>query len=271
MKIAVLGAGNMGGWFVRMLGRNHQVGVMDVDPGRAEKLRPAAVLPDPAGVGSFRPDLLINAVSLRNTLAAFEAVLPHLPRECMISDIASVKGGLPEFYARSPFRFASAHPMFGPTFADIDRVADENAVIIRESDREGAEFFRKTFAALGLNIYEYTFDEHDRMIAYSLAMPFASTMVFAACLDNTAVPGTTFKKHYAIARGLLSEDDFLLSEILFSPYSLTQLENVSNRLNFLRRVIEQKDEDEAIRFFNRLRRNISLRTGKTPEMNTSVR
>jgi len=271
MKITVLGAGNMGGWFVRMLSRNHQVGVMDIDTTRAEKLRPAEVLPDFASVGSFRPDLLINAVSLRNTLGAFEAVLPHLPRECMISDIASVKGGIPEFYARSPFRFASAHPMFGPTFADIGRLANENAVIIRESDREGAEFFRRTFGELGLNIYEYTFDEHDRMIAYSLAMPFASTMVFAACLDNTAVPGTTFKKHYEIARGLLSEDDFLLSEILFSPYSLAQLENVSNRLNFLRRVIEQKDEEEAIRFFNRLRRNISLRTGEAPEAKQSVR
>ena len=45
-----------------------------------------------------------------------------------------------------------------------------------------------------------------QMIAYSLTLPFASTMVFAACMNNTAVPGTTFRKHLEIAKGLLQED-----------------------------------------------------------------
>ena len=46
-------------------------------------------------------------------------------------------------------------------------------------------------------------------------------------------PGTTFSKHDEIARGLLSEDDYLLSEILMSPYSLEQIEKVRDKLNDL--------------------------------------
>jgi len=256
MKIAVVGAGHMGEWLAAKLGRSHQVGVFDIDPARAEKVPGVAVLRDVDNLAAFRPEMLINAVSLQKTLEAFEAVCPRLPEDCLISDIASVKGQLPGFYEKSPFRFASVHPMFGPTFAEADRLAGENVVVIRESDPEGAGFFREFFAGLGLSIYEYTFAEHDRMIAYSLAMPFASTMVFAACLDNTAVPGTTFKKHLEIARGLLSEDDFLLREILFGSHSLSELEKVTNKLNFLKHVIQQKDGEEAIKFFNRLRKNI---------------
>ena len=36
-------------------------------------------------------------------------------------------------------------------------------------------------------------------------------------MKHQEAPGTTFKKHMAIAKGLLSEDDYLLQEILFNP------------------------------------------------------
>jgi prephenate dehydrogenase len=81
-------------------------------------------------------------------------------------------------------------------------------------------------------------------------------MVFAACMDNTTVPGTTFKKHLEISRGLMSEDDFLLSEILFNKYSLPELEKVTSRLDFLKHVIRARDLEEAAKFFDRLRNNI---------------
>jgi len=75
-------------------------------------------------------------------------------------------------------------------------------------------------------------------------------------MSNSAVPGTTFKKHLEIARGLLSEDDYLLSEILFNPHSLPELEKVTARLDFLKHVIGQRDSEEAKKFFDRLRKNI---------------
>ncbi len=256
MKIAVLGAGHMGMWLVRMLSLNNELCVFDIDKTRLTKLPDVHVLEGYAGLKGFKPELIINAVSLQNTIEAYESALPHISHDCILADVSSVKGKMPEFYGRKPFRFVSVHPMFGPTFANVDRLSNENVIIIRESDATGAQFFREFFGDLGLNIYEFSFDEHDRMIAYSLTIPFASTMVFAACMDNKAVPGTTFKKHLGIARGLLSEDDYLLSEILFNPHSLPQLEKVTSRLDFLKHVIRERDSEEARKFFKRLRKNI---------------
>ncbi len=256
MKISVLGAGHMGRWLMSELAKDHEVGVYDIDGSRTSGLPLVEVLTEPAGLGSFVPDILINAVSLRNTMDAFAAAAPHLPPWCLLCDVASVKGEIPDYYRSAGFRFTSIHPMFGPTFANVQQLRDENVIIIRESDPQGVRFFRDFFARLGLKITEFSFAEHDRMIAYSLALPFASTMVFAACMERSTVPGTTFKKHLEIARGLLSEDDYLLGEIIFGPHSLEQLDKVTSRLEFLKHVIRGRDYEEAKAFFARLRENI---------------
>ena len=257
MKIAVLGAGNMGRWLVRELAPDHEVCVHDPVPSRTEGLGSVTIARDMGAIADFEPGLFINAVSLKNTIAAFEAAVPVLPPDCILADVASVKGAIPDYYRSLPGRrFASFHPMFGPTFANISRLEDENVIIIRESDPDGAGFFREFFRTRGVRIHEYSFEQHDRLIAYSLTLPFASTMVFAACMNSATVPGTTFKRHLEIAKGLLSEDNDLLAEIIFSPHSLAQLEGVTARLEFLKHIIMARDTDEAVAFFENLRHNL---------------
>jgi len=256
MKIAVLGAGHMGSWLIKELSYNNDVCIYDRDRSRAQKIQNAAILREYSELRNFRPEILVNAVSLQNTIDAFKSASLYIPDYCIISDMASVKGRIPDYYKNTNFRFVSVHPMFGPTFANVEKLQNENVIIIKESNREGAQFFWNFFNSLGLNIYEYSFEEHDQMIAYSLTLPFASTMVFASCMDTSAVPGTTFKKHLEIAKALLSEDDYLLAEILFNDYSLPQLEKVTSRLEFLKHLIREKDIKEAKKIFARLRKNI---------------
>ena len=94
------------------------------------------------------------------------------------------------------------------------------------------------------------------MMAYSLTTPFISSLVFASCVDKTAVPGTTFANHMRIAKGLLSEDDKLLSEVLFNPYSVQQIEKITAKLEFLKHVIKARESGEASRLFGKLRENL---------------
>jgi prephenate dehydrogenase len=138
----------------------------------------------------------------------------------------------------------------------VKDLRNENAVIISESDPDGKAFFREFYESLNLNIFEYTFDMHDKTIAYSLSIPFSSSMVFAACMKKLEVPGTTFKKHLDIAKGLLSEDDYLLAEILFNPHSLEQVEEIHARLSDLISLIREKNGDGIKDFMNMLRENI---------------
>lgn len=207
-------------------------------------------------IRDFAPDLLINCVTIKNTLTAFEQVLPYLPKECMLSDIASVKTGLPEFYAASGHRFVSTHPMFGPTFANLSDLSQNYTVLIKESDAEGKEFFRSVYAGLKLNIYDYSFEEHDETIAYSLSIPFVSTLAFTGVMKPQDAPGTTFKKHMAIARGLLSEDDFLLTEILFNPHSPKQIDLIVEKLKQLSEIIKSHDDKKLLDYINVCRANI---------------
>ena len=71
-----------------------------------------------------------------------------------------------------------------------------------------------------------------------------------------ATNGTTYKRHMAIARGLMSEDDYLLQEILFNPRTNEQLDNIKNKLTVLQSIIERRDSDAMKQFLNEVRDNL---------------
>ncbi len=257
-KIVVLGAGKMGSWLVDSLCLDYDVGVFDLDKTKLKYFFNSHRFLSFEEIRGFQPDLLINAVSLHNTIKVFREIDPFLPEDCIIADITSVKNGLQEYYRESGRRFVSTHPMFGPTFANIKDLSNENAIIIKESDQEGIEFLRSFYSSLKLNIYEYSFSDHDETIAYSLSVPFSSSLVFAGCMKKQEAPGTTFRKHLDIARGVLSEDDYLLSEILFNPFTIEQVAKIRTQLASLIKIVEQRDFEGLKDFINELRENIDL-------------
>ena len=256
MRILIMGAGKMGSFFIDLLSFEHEVAVYEKDAKRLRFTYNCLRFTDMGEVEAFKPELVINAVTVKYTLAAFEEVLPHLPKDCIISDIASVKTGLHEFYEKSGFRYVSTHPMFGPTFANLNQLSEENAVIIKEGDHLGKIFFKDLYYNLGLNMHEYTFDEHDQTVAYSLSIPFASTFVFAAVMKHQDAPGTTFKRHMQIAKGVLNEDDYLLQEVLFNPYSSGQLSQIREELTELIDIIDHKDASRMKAYLSKIRNNV---------------
>lgn len=256
MRIFILGTGRMGAWLTEELYLDHEVAVHDSDPRRMKYFTQVRRIQDLKELDDFVPELFINCVTLGDTVAAFERVLPHLPQACILSDIASVKTGIVAFYAKAARPFVSTHPMFGPTFANIRDLHDESAIIIEESCEAGRTFFRDLYSRLGIRLFEKSFEGHDRTVAYSLATPFASTMVFASVMQKQDAPGTNFKRHMAIAKGLFSEDDRLLSEIMFNPYTIRQLELINSQLSYLSHIIKDKDYEEMKKFLGKLRENI---------------
>lgn len=246
----------MGSFFLDLLSFDHETAVFEKDPKRMRFTYNCQRLTTLDEIREFRPELVINAVTVKYTISAYNEVLPCLPADCIISDIASVKTGLKDFYEQSGHRYVSTHPMFGPTFANLQQLSEENAIIISEGDYMGRIFFKDLYSKLGLNIYEYTFEEHDRTVAYSLSIPFVSTFVFAAVMKHQDAPGTTFKRHLKIAKGVLSEDDFLLQEILFNPYTGEQVEQIRNELKDLLDIIGSKDAEGMKAYLTKIRNNV---------------
>lgn len=256
MRILILGAGKMGSFFTDVLSFKHETAVFDINPQKLRFMYNCYRFTDVKEIAEFKPELVINAATVKYTLDAFNQVLPVLPKDCIISDIASVKTGLKEFYETSGFRYVSTHPMFGPTFANLDKLSTENAIIISEGDYMGKIFFKDLYQNLGLNIFEYTFEEHDETVAYSLSIPFVSTFVFAAVMKHQDAPGTTFKRHMAIAKGVLNEDDYLLQEILFNPRTPAQVEGIRTELNDLLDIISKKDAEGMKAYLTKIRQKI---------------
>lgn len=256
MRILIIGAGKMGSFFSDLLSFKHSVAVFETNPQRLRFTYNVRRMSSPDEIADFDPQLVINAATVKYTLEAFRMVMPYIGKECILADIASVKTGLPEFYAECGHPFVSTHPMFGPTFASLSNLQDENAIIISEGDHLGKVFFKDLYNELHLNIREYTFKEHDEVIAYSLSIPFTSTLVFGSVMKHQDAPGTTYKRHMAIARGLMSEDDFLLTEILFNPHTVEQIDKIQDKLETLKEIVARKDSHAMKEFLEQVRENL---------------
>ena len=246
----------MGSFFVDLLSFEHETAVYDVDPHRLRFMYNTQRFTSLDEIRDFAPELVINAVSLNYTIDVFRQVTPYLPKDCILSDIASVKTNLKDYYDSCGFRYVSTHPMFGPTFANLGSLSNENAIIINEGDYMGRVLFRDIYSRLGLHICEYSFQEHDEIVAYSLSIPFVSTFVFAAVMKHQDAPGTTFKRHMAIAKGVLSEDRTLLREILFNPHTTGQVSKIRQELKDLIEIIDAKDKDALNRYIDRIESHI---------------
>ena len=246
----------MGSFFTDLLSFDHEVAVYDIDPKRLRFMYNTERFTTLDEIKDFEPELVINAVSLKYTLSVFKQVIPSLPATCILSDISSVKTGFKEFYEQCGMRYVSTHPMFGPTFANLGKLSTENAIIINEGDFMGRCFFKELYNRLELNICEYTFEEHDKTVAYSLSIPFISTFAFAAVMKHQDAPGTTFKRHMKIAQGVLSEDDTLLREILFNPYTKDQVEQIRTEMKEIIDIIDNRDEEHMQKYLTKIRANI---------------
>ena len=246
----------MGSFFLDLLSFEHETAVYEKDPKRMRFTYNCQRFTKLEEIKAFRPDLVINAVTLKHTISAFKEVIPFIPEDCIISDIASVKTNLREFYEQAGHPYVSSHPMFGPKFANLNQLSEENAIIISEGDYMGRIFFKDLYSKLGLNIYEYTFEEHDKTVAYSLSIPFVSTFVFAAVMKHQDAPGTTFKRHMRIAKGVLNEDDYLLQEILFNPYTGDQVAQIRTELKELLEIIDKKDAAGMKDYLTKIRNNV---------------
>lgn len=245
----------MGSFFVDLLSFDHETAVYDTDPRRLRFMYNTQRFTSLDEIDAFAPDLVINAVTLKYTLEVFRQVEPHLPEHCILSDIASVKTDFLEYYQQCGHPYVSTHPMFGPTFANLGALSNENAIIITDGDYMGRIFFKDLYQKLGLHICEYSFKEHDEIVAYSLSIPFVSTFVFAAVMKPQDAPGTTFKRHMAIAKGVLNEDETLLREILFNPNTVGQVSKIREELKTLIEIIDNKDSEALSKFIARIKAN----------------
>jgi len=105
MKIALIGAGKMGAWLAAVLSKENEIAIFDIDFERAKKVENVLVLESLSELDSFEPEMIINSVSLQHTIAAFKEIEQHVPKECILCDVASIKGDVEEYYKGCGYRY----------------------------------------------------------------------------------------------------------------------------------------------------------------------
>lgn len=59
-----------------------------------------------------------------------------------------------------------------------------------------------------------------------------------------------------IAKGVLNEDDYLLQEILFNPYTSDQVAQIRDELKELLEIIDNKDSDRMKQYLTKIREHV---------------
>ena len=64
-----------------------------------------------------------------------------------------------------------------------------------------------------------------------------------------------------IAKGVLTEDDYLLQEILFNPYTHDQVAQIRDELKQLLEIIDHKDAEGMKAYLTKIRSNVKRDIG----------
>ena len=97
MRILILGAGKMGSFFTDVLSFQHETAVFDVDPKRLRFVYNTYRYTTLEEIEELQARTGYQCGNREIYTGCFSPVLPALPKDCIISDIASVKTGLKEF------------------------------------------------------------------------------------------------------------------------------------------------------------------------------
>ena len=130
----------------------------------------------------------------------------------------------------------------GEASGDMHAAALIKQIRFRDSEAQISGLGGDKMAAEGCTLHR-----HIRHMAF---------MGFAAVMKHQDAPGTTFKRHMRIAKGVLNEDDYLLQEILFNPYTHDQVSEIRDELKELLDIIDNKDGERMKGYLTKIRNHV---------------
>lgn len=250
--MVVGGAGLMGAWFARFLSeQGYTVHVDDPKPSPWPK----------ADAERTRYDLVVLATPPSALNAVLERVLPKLPRESVLLDIASVKGPARERLekaAKAGHRVASIHPMFGPK---TDLLMGSNVLVLDCGNADAVRTAQRLFADTAASTHALPLGAHDALMAEVLGLAHAVSIVFNLTLargrafDEIApFASTTFRKQVEVSREVAHENPRLYFEIqTVNPANEAVLARFEEALKVFRAAVTKKDQSGFERIMDQTR------------------
>ncbi len=185
MKVAVIGAGEMGRWLADFAKKNlGEVTVNDVNAAKAEKVASElGVSAKPITEAAAQAELLLVAVPISKTPRVVESLAKLARKGTLLVDVASVKSEVVEAMREieGDIELVSIHPLFGPGAASV-KGKDIVAIPVRPGKRYAE--LKKRLTDLGARVTEMDSEEHDRLMAIIQCMTHFVLIVYLNAIKS---------------------------------------------------------------------------------------
>jgi len=234
----------LGAWFTQS---DYEVRVLDRD--------------DWPRVGSLSAglDLCLLAVPIDVTVSVAHQIAPHLPPDCILADITSLK--------REPLKamleghrgpVVGLHPLFGPATTTMDK---QIVAVTPGRRRADCQWLLGQLATWGNVLVETSPEEHDAIMGIVQALRHFATFAFGHFLSSRRIPilrtlelsSPIYRLEFAMVGRLFAQDPSLYAEIVFAtPERLALLKDYVQSLQQHLGLVERGDKAEFVARFRRV-------------------
>lgn len=280
MAVATIvgGAGRMGAWFANLLAANgYRVMICDKNESAARKLAKRRGFKFIKGEthAAELSDIIIFATPTHATNTALRKIAPHTPKTTLLVEISSIKEPLRrtiQTLTKRGVQILSIHPMFGPGAKTLTG----KAILIAQEPRQSrlARNFQSIFRKKGAKIVRSNLNDHDRIVATTLALPHMMNFAFIETLKHAglsldkvrALGGTTFRLQLLVAEAQYHESLHNEASILAdNKYCRGVFTTFTQQINQIRNTAQRKPQSELT---NRIR-NDAAYVRKDPMFRTA--
>jgi len=259
--VAVIGgSGRMGRWFADFLSEDgYKVIISDKNERAARTLakKKRFRFVTNAIEAARLSEIVILATSTLATKALLRNLTSHTSRTTLIVEISSIKQPVKKTIrslTRDGAKIMSIHPMFGPGVANLTG----KSVIVAQEPRNciPAKRLLSALVKKGARIIRSNLDDHDQLVATTLALPHIMNFAFIETIRKTGIPiekirelgGTTFKLQLLIAEALYHESPRNEASILADNQHNTRVfASFVQQMNEVRHITKQNAKSELLR------------------------
>jgi chorismate mutase/prephenate dehydrogenase len=209
--LLVGGRGSMGKYFQQWFSEaGYNVRILDIDDWPDVKQLCADI------------KLAIISVPIEETSAVAQKLGPHLPVDCVLADITSIKEQpLQAMLAAHQGPVVGLHPLFGPATSTMDK---QIIVVTPGRDHQACRWLIDQFSAWGSIILEVNAREHDDIMTIVQTVRHFATFGFGQFLCRRAIDlartlefsSPIYRLELGMVGRLFAQDPYLYSEIIFA-------------------------------------------------------
>ena len=194
--------------------------------------------------------LAVLSVPIDKTPELARALGPHLPKECVLTDLTSVKvAPLKAMLEAHPGPVVGLHPLFGPTPSTMDK---QIVVVTPGRNMQACQWVVDQFAHWGTVIVRASAEEHDEIMGIVQTLRHFATFAFGQFLARRRADirrtlefsSPIYRLELGMVGRLFAQDESLYSEIIFaSPERLALLKDYMKSVNENLGMIEKGDKE----------------------------